>query len=239
MNPWLLKLHSLPQQHQTFCTVIFPCIIIQHPSKSHRGHPLHYSSCQHQWSGEIGGLLHGEEFSGLKTGWRHCREVVVVVGWMNILSTQMSLAVPRQTVSHPACFFMRHSINKWEQSSVRFIGWVQTEHLFHPPKAGSPLLPSRPNSGQPHFPLCGLQWFIVWVRPCEKLCLFCLLSYQLQSYNGPGVLTILPSGERRLWPGSRLAGETCCKTDWLVTMALLPWWLMVEEEVTSLFPCWL
>lgn len=39
----------------------------------------------------------------------------------------------------------------------------------------------------------------------------------------PETEIILPSGERRLWPGSRLAGETCCKTDWLVTMALLPW----------------
>lgn len=128
---------------------------------------------------------------------------------------------------------------KREQSSVRFIGWVQTEHLFHPPKAGSPILPFHSDSGQPPSSPVGLQWFIVWGRPCEKLCLFCLLSYQLHSYNGPGVLTILPSGERRLWPGSKLAGETCCKTDWLVTMALLPWWLIVEEEVTSLFPCWL
>lgn len=151
----------------------------------------------------------------------------------------MSLAAPKQIVSHPACSFMRHSINKMRAELCQ-IYWLGSNW--------TPLLPAKGWVTRSTFPFQlwtapifpgGLQWFIVWGRPCEKLCLFCLLSYQLWSYNGPGVLTILPSGERRLWPGSRLAGETCCKTDWLVTMALLPWWLIVEEEVTSLVPCWL
>lgn len=62
-----------------------------------------------------------------------------------------------------------------------------------------------------------------------------LLSYQRRRrHNGPGVLTILPSGESKPWPGSRPAGETCCRTAWLVvTMAPLPWWLMAPEDVTS------
>lgn len=46
--------------------------------------------------------------------------------------------------------------------------------------------------------------------------------------------TILASGDNKPWQGSRLPGDTCCNTDWL-----LPWWLMVVEEVTSLVPCWL
>lgn len=61
-----------------------------------------------------------------------------------------------------------------------------------------------------------------------------LLSYQRRRHNGPGVLTILPSGESKPWPGSRLAGETCCRTAWLVvTMAPLPWWLMAPEDAAS------
>lgn len=67
-----------------------------------------------------------------------------------------------------------------------------------------------------------------------------LLSYHHLSNNSPGVLTILPSGESKLWPGSKPAGDTCWRTAWLVvTMAVLPWWLIVDEEVTSLFPGWL
>lgn len=67
-----------------------------------------------------------------------------------------------------------------------------------------------------------------------------LLSYQRRRHNGPGVLTILPSGESKPWPGSRLAGETCCRTAWLVvTMAPLPWWLMAPEDATSPLAAWL
>lgn len=67
-----------------------------------------------------------------------------------------------------------------------------------------------------------------------------LLSYQRRRHNGPGVLTILPSGESKPWPGSRLAGETCCRTAWLVvTMAPLPWWLMAPEDAASPLAAWL
>lgn len=67
-----------------------------------------------------------------------------------------------------------------------------------------------------------------------------LLSYQRRRHNRPGVLTILPSGESKPWPGSKLAGETCCRTAWLlVTMAPLPWWLMVPEDAASPLAAWL
>lgn len=61
-----------------------------------------------------------------------------------------------------------------------------------------------------------------------------LLSYQRRRHNRPGVLTILPSGESKPWPGSKPAGETCCRTAWLVvTMAPLPWWLMAPDDAAS------
>ena len=50
-------------------------------------------------------------------------------------------------------------------------------------------------------------------------------------------LTILESGDSRLWLGSSPPGDTCCSTEWLVDMLLL-WWLMVVEELTSPGP-WL
>lgn len=52
------------------------------------------------------------------------------------------------------------------------------------------------------------------------------------------LLTILASGDSRLWPWSSPPGDTCWSTDWLDGMALLLWWLMVVEEVTSPGP-WL
>lgn len=51
-------------------------------------------------------------------------------------------------------------------------------------------------------------------------------------------LTILASGDSRLWLCSRPPGDTCWSTDWLVTMPLLLWWLMLEEEAASPGP-WL
>lgn len=51
-------------------------------------------------------------------------------------------------------------------------------------------------------------------------------------------LTILASGDNRLWLWSNPPGDTCWSTDWLDGIALLLWWLMVVEEVTSPGP-WL
>ncbi len=59
------------------------------------------------------------------------------------------------------------------------------------------------------------------------------------SYQDSEMLTILASGDRRLWLGSRPPGEICCNPEWLVDMALLLWWLIVVEELTSPGPCWL
>ncbi len=59
------------------------------------------------------------------------------------------------------------------------------------------------------------------------------------SYQDSEMLTILTSGDRRLWLGSRPPGEICCNPEWLVDMALLLWWLIVVEELTSPGPCWL
>lgn len=46
-------------------------------------------------------------------------------------------------------------------------------------------------------------------------------------------LTILASGDSRLWLWSSPPGDTCCSTDWPEDMPLLPWWPMAVEEVTS------
>lgn len=52
------------------------------------------------------------------------------------------------------------------------------------------------------------------------------------------LLTILASGDSRLWLWSSPPGDTCWSTDWPEGMALLLWWPMVVEEVTSPGP-WL
>lgn len=100
---------------------------------------------------------------------------------------------------------------------------------------------TRPRHGPgPTMPHCSAR------AACEtrgkRVCFarWALLSYQRRRHNRPGVLTILPSGESKPWPGSKPAGETCCRTAWLVvTMAPLPWWLMAPEDAASPPAAWL
>jgi len=98
---------------------------------------------------------------------------------------------------------------------------------------------ARPRRG-PTMPHCSAR------AACEtrgkRVCFarWALLSYQRRRHNSPGVLTILPSGESKPWLGSKAAGETCCRTAWLVvTMAPPPWWLMAPEDAASPLAAWL
>lgn len=156
----------------------------------------------------------------------------------------------KQTVIHPAHIqSARHAINKPRAGLCQIYGLHSENTPLPAGVRGGRVPPLRRAVGTvahprrvpvPTMPHCSAR------AACEtrgkRVCFarWALLSYQRRRHNSPGVLTILPSGESKPWPGSKPAGETCCRTAWLVvTMAPPPWWLMAPEDAAASPLAWL